>query len=130
MKIERIVYKECIHKKWFPIGTIILSLDNGNKIACYNFHSIKGKLEIFTYKPFGKWKREFARNEYTKIIYDCHRKENRRNNNIDYEKLMKHDRVHKKGGGGKISPSCTITDYECTNNPMHDFRRSMYIQWN
>ena len=48
----------------------------------------------------------------------------------NFEELMKHERVHKKGGGGKISPTQIVTDYECAKIPLHDFKRSMYVQYN
>ena len=82
------------------------------------------------HKPFGKWKRTFLRNEHTKIMYDYHCKGKHKSFNVNCEKLMKHERVHKKGGGGKISPTQIVTDYECAKIPLHDFRRSMYVQYN
>lgn len=123
MQMEKIVYNEYIHGKQFPVGTIILRLNNKTEIACSNFRFIKGKLEIFVYKPFSKWKREFARNQYTKIIYDNFCKGNCKTTTVDCSKLMKHDRVHKKGSGGKISPTYIVTDYECRKVPLHDFQR-------
>lgn len=45
-----------------------------------------------------------------------------------YQNMMKHDRVHKKGGSGirldkeNYYADKTIIDYECRNIPMHDFR--------
>lgn len=125
MRIEKLVYSEYIHGKQFSVDTIILRLNNKMIIACSNFHFIKGELEIFIYKPFGKWKREFARNQYTKIIYEyfCKGKEKHISTTVDCSKLMKHDRTHKKGGGGKISPTYIVTDYECRKIPLHDFQR-------
>lgn len=123
MRIEKLVYNEYIHGKQFPVGAIILRLNNKTEIACSNFSFIKGKLEIFVYKPFSKWKREFARNQYTKIIYDNFCKGKCKTTTVDCLKLMKHDRVHKKGGGGKMSPTYIVTDYECRKVPLHDFQR-------
>lgn len=40
--------------------------------------------------------------------------------------LMKHPRKHKHSSGGQIEHKHSITDYECTNNPLHDFRRTFY----
>ena len=45
-----------------------------------------------------------------------------------YENLMKHDRKHKKSNGSMLHrenyyADKTFTDYECRNNPMHDFRK-------
>ena len=50
-------------------------------------------------------------------------KQHKANNKINYAKLMRHDRKHKSGGGGSRIYNGSITDYECTKNPLHDFRR-------
>lgn len=130
MRIEKLVYREYRHGKELPVNTIILHLDNGTEITCQNFRYINGKLEIFVYKPFGKWKRELTRNKYTKIMYEYFCKGKKSTTTVNCTELMKHKRAPKKGGGGKISPTYIVTDYECSNNPLHDFRRSMYVQWN
>lgn len=130
MRLERLVYPECLHRKQFPVNTIILRLDNKTEMAISDFHFHNGKLEVFCYKPFEKWERVYLRNNYTKIMYDYYCKGSRKKSHINCKQLMKHNRVHKKGGGGKISPTQIVTDYECTKNPLHDFRRSMYIQYN
>ena len=130
MKLERLVYSEYRHGKHFPVSTIILYLNNKTELAISNFHFQNGKLEVFYYEPFGKWKRDFLRNDYTKIMYDYYCKGKQKSRHINCEQLMKHDRVHKKGGGGKISPTQIVTDYECAKVPLHDFRRSMYVQYN
>ena len=130
MHLEKLVYSEHLHGKQFPVGTVILRLDNKTEFAISDFHFQNGKLEVFYYKPFGKWKRTFLRNEHTKIMYDYHCKGKHKKSYCNFEKLMKHERVHKKGGGGKISPTQIVTDYECAKIPLHDFRRSMYVQYN
>lgn len=44
------------------------------------------------------------------------------------ESMMKHERKHKSGGSGirldkeNYYADKTISDYECRNNPLHDFR--------
>ena len=130
MRLERLVYSEYRHGKQFPVNTIILRLDNKTELAISDFRFQNGKLEVFCYKPFGKWKKFYLRNNYTKIIYDYYCKGKRKSSNINCKQLMKHERAHKKGGGGKISPTQIVTDYECAKEPFHDFRRSMYVQWN
>ena len=130
MKLERLVYAEYRYGKHFPVGTIILHLNNKTELAISNFHFQNGKLEVFYHEPFGKWKRDFLRNDYTKIMYDYYCKWKQKSRHINCKQLMKHDRVHKKGGGGKISPTQIVTDYECAKVPLHDFRRSMYVQYN
>lgn len=130
MKLEKLVYSEYLHGKQFPVNTIILRLDNKTEMAISDFHFHNGKLEVFCYEPFKKWKRVFLRNKYTKIMYDYYCKGKQKKSHINCIQLMKHDRVHKKGGGGKISPTQIVTDYECRKEPLHDFRRSMYVQYN
>ena len=130
MYLGKLVYQEYLHGKQFPIGTVILRLDNKTELAISDFHFQNGKLEVFYYKPSGKWKRTFLRNEHTKIMYDYYCKGKRKKSYCNFEELMKHERVHKKGGGGKISPTQIVTDYECAKEPLHDFRRSMYVQYN
>ena len=130
MRLERLVYSEYLHGKQFPVGTVILRLDNKTELAISDFHFQNGKLEVFLHEPFKKWKRAFLRNEHTKIMYDYYCKGKRKKSLCNFEELMKHERVHKKGEGGKISPTQIVTDYECAKIPLHDFRRSMYVQYN
>lgn len=45
-----------------------------------------------------------------------------------YQNLMKHDRKHKKSGGIRLDKenfyaNKIFTDYECSNNPVHDFKQ-------
>ncbi len=44
-----------------------------------------------------------------------------------YENMMRHDRIHKGGGGGSRIYNGSITDYECSSSPLHDFRRCTII---
>ena len=72
-----------------------------------------------------KWVRTYAKNEYTEMMWDYYRKhqQKRRKKHINYEEMMEHDRKHKSGGGGSRIYNGSITDYECSKNPLHDFRR-------
>ena len=130
MRLEKLVYQEYLHGKQFPVGTVVLRLDNKTELAISDFHFQNGKLEVFLHEPFKKWKRVLLRNEHTRIMYDYYCKGKHKSFNINCEELMKHERAHKKGGGGKISPTQIVTDYECAKVPLHDFRRSMYVQYN
>ena len=132
MHLEKLVYSEYLHGKQFPVNTDILRLDNKTELAISDFHFQNGKIEVFCHKPNKKKKRVFLRNDYTKIMYNyhCKGKGKRKKSFCNFEELMKHERVHKKGGGGKISPTQIVTDYECAKIPLHDFRRSMYVQYN
>ena len=130
MKIEKLVYKEYRNGKQFPANTVIMTLDNKVELACSDFHFYKGKLLIYVFKPFGKWKAYLLRDNNTKIMYDYFCKGINKNVNVDCKKLMKHECVHKKSSGGSFCSSKVITDYECAKIPLHDFRRSKYVQWN
>lgn len=127
---------EVIHKKDMRINTIICVLDNGCILTCnYNdFASPKKKLELFCYiKKDDKWKKIFADDIYTHEMWKYYRKLHKKfksKGNIDYAQMMKHDRKQKHGSGGSRIFNGSVTDYECTKYPMHDFPRSRYVQWN
>lgn len=129
MKITRVLGGSCnlIHGREFPMNSVVLQLDNGTELLCTNFrHSRKAELELFCYIPTEKkWVKTYAKNKYTELMWDYHRKREResKKRNGNYSQMMKHSRKRKKSGGGKISHTQTVTDYECTKNPMHDFRR-------
>ena len=40
-----------------------------------------------------------------------------------FENMMRHSYKRKKCGGGSLIYNGSITDYECSKNPLHDFRR-------
>ena len=57
-------------------------------------------------------------------MWDYYRKHQRKNKSkVNYTQIMEHERYHKSGGGGSRIYNGSITDYECTKNPLHDFRR-------
>lgn len=134
MKISRTLNREILHNKEFPMNTIILHLNNGIELYCSDFnHSRKQELEIYAYiVSERKWVKTHGKNEYTEIMWNYHRKIQRKSKcKIDCEQLMRHDRVHKHGSGGsRLGCNGIVTDYECAREPMHDFRRAMYVQWN
>lgn len=117
---------EISHDREFPVGSIMLTLDNKMELVCWKFnHSRKEKLELFVWLPVEKkWVITYAKNEYTEIMWDYHRKNQKKKskNRINYANIMKHDRMHKSGGGGSLIHNRSITDYECRKNPLHDFR--------
>lgn len=130
MKITRTLggCTNMIHGKEFRRNSIILYLNNGTELVCQDFcHSRKQKLELFCYiTTENKWVKIYAKNEYTELMWDYYRKCERSNNvrKGNYSQMMKHSRKRKGSGGGKISHTQTVTDYECSKNPMHDFRRA------
>ena len=133
MKITRTLggCTNIIHGKEFRRNSIILYLNNGTELVCQDFcHSRKQKLELFCYiTTENKWVKTYAKNEYTELMWDYYRKCERSNNvrKGNYSQMMKHSRKRKGSGGGKISHTQTVTDYECTKSPMHDFKRTYIV---
>ena len=128
MRIEKILMPhEVIKGKEMPMNSIVLRLDNKAILVCSKFnHSRKQNLELLVWLPTQKkWVRTYAKNEYTEMMWDYYRKhrQKRKKKHINYEKMMEHDRYHKSGGGGSRIYNGSITDYECSKNPLHDFRR-------
>lgn len=127
MQIEKILMPhEVIKGKEMPMNSIVLRLDNKMILVCSKFnHSRKQNLELLAWLPTeNKWVRTYAKNEHTEMLWNYYRKyqQKRKNKHINYEEMMKHDRKHKSGGGGSRIYNGSITDYECTKNPLHDFR--------
>ena len=118
---------EVIKGKEMPMNSIVLRLDNKAILVCSKFnHSRKQNLELLVWLPAqNKWVRTYVKNEYTEMIWNYYRKhqQKRKKKHINYEKMMEHDRHHKSGGGGSRIYNGSITDYECSKNPLHDFRR-------
>lgn len=128
MQIYKALRVEVSHGKEFPVGAIILTLDNKIELVCTKFnHSRKEKLELFVWLPSEKkWVKTYAKNEYTEMMWDYYRKNQKKKSKkcVNYAGMMKHDRKHKSGGGGGSRIyNGSITDYECAKNPLHDFRR-------
>ena len=129
MKLSRILGGCCnmVCGKEFPMNSVVLELDNGMKLVCTNFHqSRKEPLKVYCYiSTEKKWVMTFLNEELKNIMWDYYRKCERKNRKrkANYRQLMQHDRKKKKGSGSKLSHKDTTTDYECTKNPMHDFRR-------
>ena len=128
MQIEKILMPhEVIKGKEMSMNSIVLRLDNKAILVCSKFnHSRKQNLELLVWLPAqNKWVRTYAKNEYTEMMWDYYRKhqQKRKKKHINYEKMMEHERYHKTGGGGSRIYNGSITDYECSKNPMHDFRR-------
>ena len=131
MKIETVLggCTTLIHGRNFPMGSIVLSLNNGMKLVCMNFnHSKKEPLELYVWlSKEKKWVLTRDKNDYTELMWKEHRKKEHKNRICkgDYVQFMQHDRKHKRSGGG-VSPcnaKRVFTDYECSKKPFHDFRR-------
>lgn len=133
MKLSHVLGGCCnmVYDKEFPINSVILRLENGTTFVCTSFRqSRKIPLRVYCYMPLQqKWKITFLDQKLKHAMWDYHRQhERKRNKNkANYVQFMKHDRKHKHGSGGSLDSKHSITDYECTKNPMHDFRKSYYI---
>ena len=128
MKVYKVLGGCCnlIHDKEFPINSIVLDLD-GTIFVCTRFHQSRKKpLKVYCYNVTEKWKIVLLRGKYKEIMWDYYRKCNRHHKKNNYAALMRHDRKQKKKSGSPSSKNA-ITDYECTNNPLHDFRRTRYL---
>ena len=133
MRISHTLGREFLHNKELPMNAVVLRFDNGMALVCSDFnHSRRHKVELLVWLPAqNKWVRTYAKNEHTEMMWDYHRKLQRKSKcKVNCAPLMKHERVHKHGSGGSRIYNGSITDYECTKEPMHDFRRSMCVQWN
>lgn len=132
MGTEYILQRTIIHNREFRSGNVILKLDNGVILATSDFaHKRTQKIELMCYLPSQKkWVKTYDKNALTELMWNCYRKHKKRNRKKSigyYKNMMKHERKHKRGSGGqRLGFSETVTDYECTNNPMHDFRRTYY----
>lgn len=133
MKLSHVLGGCCnmVYGKEFPINSVVLSLENGRTFVCTNFkQSRKIPLRVYCYIPSKNiWSITYLDKELKESMWDYHRKFRRKLNKrrANYNQLMRHDRKKKKGSGVRSSSNNATTDYECTKNPMHDFRKSYYI---
>lgn len=125
-QIRRTLGGEVCHNKRFPKDTIILRLEDGTEYFCSDFRMRQGKITVYIYIPGSRLEKTEIRNKYTKAMYDYaqqfKKKETKR---LNYKQMMAHNRKRKNGSGGtRLRKWCgQVTDYECTKNPLHDFRR-------
>lgn len=126
MKLSHTLGGSCsrVHGKEFPMNSVVLELERAT-FVCTNFHQSRKKpLRVFCYIHNEKWVITFLNNELKDTMWTYYRKNIRQSKN--YSQLMRHDRKKKKSGGGVLEHKYAVTDYECTKNPLHDFRR-VYI---
>lgn len=130
MKLRKIYMPgEVINGKEFGMNTIMLTLDNGIILSSTDFHH-KRKLPLICncYFPAqDKWVKMYVKNQYTEIMWNFYRQKNGKADkkyNGNYSAMMKHARKKKTGGSGSSRENIrAITDYECSKNPLCDFRR-------
>ena len=131
MKLYKALNSELLQDKVFRMGSIILELDNGCILVASDFHhSRKLGLIVRAYSPTSKEKDKWVwvrlKNQYSEMMWNYYRRHQQKKSHDfrKYENMMRHERKHKGGGGGgsRIYDG-SITDYECSKNPLHDFRR-------
>ena len=114
-------------------NSVLIEFNSGAKIVCQNFHTNRqGKYEVFIYDSVKNiWIKANLKNECTKIMHECFMKHNKKCK-LNIRSYMSHSRVKKCGSGGtRLSKwNGTVTDYECSKVPLHDFPRSYCVNWN
>lgn len=65
-----------VHGREFPIGTVVLELDDGINVACCRFNTPRNEdLAVWVYIPGKiKWQRCMLKNQYTEMLWDYYRK--------------------------------------------------------
>ena len=116
-----------VYGREFPMNSVVLDLEKAT-FVCTDFHQPRKKdLRVFCYiHNEKKWVITFLNNELKETLWMYYRRNIRKRSTKNYSYLMRHDRKKKKSAGGVLGHKDTVTDYECTKNPMHDFRR-VYI---
>lgn len=130
MRLYKALNTEVLHNKEFPMNSIILELDNKCMLVSSDFHhKRKYALKTYVWLPNEKkWVYTYAKNKYTEMMWDYYRKDKQKHKTKkkycgNYANMMEHERKHKGSGGGSRIYDGSITDYECSKNPLHDFRR-------
>ena len=129
MRIYSMCGTDFIKGKVFPMGAVVVDLDNGVKLVSVRFdHPCKEKLFTYVWNPATKkWGTALMQNEYSRMMWRFYHNLHKPSQTYDgnYEEMMRHDRKKKYGTGGVRLRKWTgdITDYECAKVPMHDFRR-------
>lgn len=139
MKIVVVEQNSKYKNHHIPVGSILLRTENGIVYVCENFHNEKDDFVHVWIWNRKQWCYVLANNNYTDSMRKFYlselqkrkRETKKSKSSSYYANLMKHDRRHKGSGSGqRLGFTGTVTEYECTKNPLHDFRRSMYVQWN
>ena len=126
MQIRRTLGNEVCYRKQFPMNTVVLRSENGSEIFCSNFRKVKGNVTVYIHIPGEQklYKMEMC-NEYTEAMYKYLCQFKNTSKPLNYKQMMSHDRKRKCGSGGtRLRKWCgQVTDYECSKNPLHDFKR-------
>lgn len=139
-KIFTLNQREIFHKIEFPMDTIVLSSGNGTMIVAMprEFTKANAKdriLSIYVWDGTRWIYLKKAKNSYTETMWKFHIDQNRKRKEkqkVNYNSLMHHSRVKKKGSGGQRLSKFTgiVTDYECAKQTLWDFPRAFNVMWN
>ena len=134
-KIYHTLSRENIRGMYFPMNSVVVRLDNGMRVVCTDFHTKRiGFLKLYVWiSEKNKWVLTYEKNDLTELMWEYYTRNLRRtkSDRNNYENMMKHSRKKKRASGGsRLGNNEYTTDYECAKVPLHDFRRSMYVQWN
>lgn len=136
IKVERIVRRECVNGMTFPVGTIFMR-KNGAIVAWCDFEHKGKRLQVFVSENKRKWKRMYINGKLAEIVLQCHNRTEQHHAKMrkavlkaNFEGLMRHPHHSKRKGMQKSSSKYAMTEYECTKNPLHDFRHCRYVIYN
>ena len=129
-RVYHLLSRDFVCGSAFSMNSVVLTLDNGTRLVCSDFNrSRTKKIEIYVHLPKQGWVRTYEKNQLTEIMWAYYRKSvQQKKSHKNYAALMSHSRKKKRASGGsRLGSSSYTTDYECTKEPLHDFRRVMYI---
>ena len=137
MKIEHTTQPCKFHEIHLPKYAIIMDTDSNKIFVCTsmpkNFNGKSPRINLHVYHKnthkWTTWNNVF--NHDTKKMWKYFTQNVIKLCSFHYKPsykhlMMKHDKMHKQGGGGSIIRDYTVTDYECSSHPLHDFQRTFY----
>lgn len=112
------------HGKSFPMNTVILRMETGTEMYCSDFRSDNPVIYVYSISE-KKWYAIKGKNNFYFEMHKYHNAHVKKKwKYLNVRVMMKHDRKKKSGSGGARREFVgAITDYECSKNPLHDFRR-------
>lgn len=107
--IELVIREFYIHGLRIPTDSVVLRYENGVVVVCRHVPKRYGNMTLECYDPnhIGKpWvKFPDMQNEFTVLIWKHRRRERKHQHGYykcNYNRMMKHDSLHKKGNGSRI----------------------------
>lgn len=124
MKIYKLNGTTEIHDRFFPTNSLVL-VNGKTMVVSTRFNTRRSEPLIVSLWQNEKWETVRMLNEYTEALWHTYRKMQRKEKKYNCEEMMKHSRKRKYASGGVRLTKFAgqVTDYECSKNPFHDFRR-------